>query len=172
MNVRFVPTRVHGVVDYVTGPALAVAPEVLRLNGGRASALAPRVAGAGTTAYSALTDYELGARRLVPMRVHLALDALAGAALAATPWIAGSARQGKRHWLPHALVGASELALALTTRTRRQSRLDRVRSSVADAVPARVAVPVLAALPIAAAAGAAVFAGRRIRRGREQTDES
>ena len=46
MQVRFVPTKVHGAVDYVTSPALVAAPELLRLDGDRASALSPRVAGA------------------------------------------------------------------------------------------------------------------------------
>ena len=106
MTIRVIPTKIHGALDYVTAPALVAAPEVLRLDGARASALAPRIAGVGAAGYSALTDYELGARRVIPMRTHLLLDALAGSALAAAPWVFGSARRGARHWLPHALVGA------------------------------------------------------------------
>jgi hypothetical protein len=117
MATRVVPTKIHGVIDYVTAPTLLATPDVLGLNGGRASALAPRVAGASAAAYSALTDYELGVRRLIPMRVHLLLDGVSGAALASVPWLSGSWRRGVKHWLPHALVGAAEVGLALTTRT-------------------------------------------------------
>ncbi len=117
MKLRVVPTSVHAVTDSVTGPALAVAPTVLRMREGGASALVPRIAGAGATAYSSVTDYELGVRRLIPMRVHLILDAVSGTALAAAPWLFGSAKRGKRYWLPHALVGATEVALAVTTKT-------------------------------------------------------
>jgi hypothetical protein len=51
------------------------------------------------------------------MRVHLALDALGGVVLGAAPWALGTAKRGRRHWLPHALVGAIEVALAVTTKT-------------------------------------------------------
>lgn len=151
MTTRVIPTKVHGVLDYVTGPALTFAPELLRLDGSRASALAPRLGGAAATAYSALTDYELGVRKVVPMRVHLLLDALSGTALAATPWVFGAARRGKRHWLPHALVGANEVLLSLTTKTEPPRRSSRAPRVLAFAVPA-------------AAAGAAVayVAGRRL----------
>ncbi len=132
MKLRVIPTQVHAVADYVAGPTIAAAPELFRMRAGGPSALAPRIAGAGTTAYSSVTDYELGVRRWLPMKAHLALDAASGLALAAAPWVFGSARQGKRYWLPHALVGATELALAVATKTepereqpRRFARLRR-----------------------------------------------
>jgi hypothetical protein len=118
MNLRVIPTSVHAVTDYVTGPVLAAAPDLFRFGDGGASAVAPRLAGAGATAYSAFTDYELGVRRLIPMRLHLALDAGSGALLAATPWVFGSARRGTRYWLPHAVVGGMEIAMAAMTRTQ------------------------------------------------------
>jgi len=117
MERRFVPPRVHAVVDYVAGPALVAAPAVLRLDGAKGSSLTPRVVGAGTTALSAFSNHPLAAKRFVPMRLHLVADAAAGTMLAAGPWATGSARRGARHWLPHALVGATEVALALVTRS-------------------------------------------------------
>ena len=118
MERRFVPAAVHAVLDYATGPTLVAAPKLLRLNGdARGSSVPPRVVGAWTTALAALSDHRLAARRLVPMRAHVAADAAAGAALAATPWLTGAARRGVRHWLPHALVGANEITLSFVTRT-------------------------------------------------------
>src|SRR4029450_5663091 len=101
MEMRFVPPKVHGAVDYATGPVLAFAPEIFRMKDGRSASLPPRVAGVAATAYSALSNHELAAKRVLPMRAHLALDALAGVAVAALPWIGGSAKKGKRHWIPH-----------------------------------------------------------------------
>lgn len=118
MNLRVIPTSVHGVLDYATGSALLAAPELLRLKDVPRAALTPRLAGAGATAYSLMTDYELGVVRVLPMPVHLALDAMSGALLAASPWLLGYARNGVRYWLPHALVGASEILAALTTKTQ------------------------------------------------------
>jgi hypothetical protein len=122
MQVRVVPTKVHGAIDYATVPALALAPKILHLNGMRSSALIPRAVASAGSVVAPLTDYELGVKRLIPMRAHLVVDAISGLALASGPWATGSARQGARYWLPHALIGATEIALALTTKTEPQSR--------------------------------------------------
>ena len=132
MKLRVIPTSVHGALDYATGPVVAAAPELFRLKGVRASALAPRVQGLGATAYSTLTDYELGAKRVIPMRVHLLLDGVGGAMLAATPWLFKTRKHGVRHWLPHTVVGLTEVALALTTkpepaRTRTRKAVELLR---------------------------------------------
>ena len=54
----------------------------------------------------------------------------AGAALAAVPLATGAHRRGTRHWLPHAMLGAFEIGMALFTqaeapksRTRRLARV-------------------------------------------------
>ena len=117
MERRFVPLRLHAALDYATGPTLVAAPRLLRMNGARGSTLPPKLVGAATTALTALSDHGLAARRVVPMRAHLAADAVGGVLLAALPWVTGAARGGARYWLPHALVGANEVTLAFVTRT-------------------------------------------------------
>jgi hypothetical protein len=74
-----------GVLDYVIGSALLAAPELFRLKDVPPAALTPRLAGAGATTYSLMTDYELGAVRLLSMPVHLALDAMSGVLLLSSP---------------------------------------------------------------------------------------
>jgi hypothetical protein len=155
MEMRFVPTKVHGAVDYATGPVLTLAPEIFRMKDGRSASLPPRVAGVGATALSALSNHELAVKRVLPMRAHLALDALAGTAVAAAPWIGGSAKKGKRHWIPHALVGAQEIALALTTKTEPERRK-------AAGVPVKGLA--LGAVAASVAAGGAWLAWSRFRR--------
>ena len=152
MVANMIPTRVHGAVDYATSGALLAAPELFRLKDSRASSLAPRIAGGTAAAYSALTDYELGAVKALPMRAHLALDAAGGALLAASPWVLGYRRHGLRHWLPHTLVGLGEVAVALTTESE-NGRSRRRTLGKAALVTGLVAVPV--------AAGAAYLARRR-----------
>lgn len=143
---RVVPTKVHGALDYVTAPALTLAPELFRMKDGKSASLPPRLVGIGAAASAALSDHELAPKRVVPMKAHLALDAASGLALALAPWVGGSARKGARHWLPHAIVGAKEVALALTTKTQPADRR-RVPN-----VPTKALVVGGAAMAVAAAA--------------------
>ena len=115
---RIVSTRTHGVLDYLTGAALLAVPKALGLEDVPSSSRALKLAGGGATAYSLLTDYELGVAKLLPMPVHLALDATSGALLASSPWLFGFAKNGARYWLPHVLVGAQEILAAAITKTR------------------------------------------------------
>ena len=117
MSMRVIPTSVHGAIDYLTGGALLAAPRLLGLNDEPRAAFVLRSAGGGAIAYSLITDYELGMLRLLPMPAHLALDAASGVLVAASPWLFGFADKGPRYWLPHVLIGATEVLAATTTRT-------------------------------------------------------
>ena len=117
MNLRFIPTRVHGMLDYVNGGALLAAPELLRTKDQPRAALVSRMAGGGTTASALTTDFELGAVKAIPVPTHLILDALSGTLLAGAPWLLGYAKGGTRYWLPHAFVGAAEVLAAAATNT-------------------------------------------------------
>jgi len=141
MKMRVVPTKAHAAVDHVVGPTLMLAPELFRLKSDKKEPLVPRAAGAVQGLYSNLTDYELAAKRLLPVKAHLAMDAVSGALLGAAPWVLGSAKRGKRHWLPHAVVGAMEIGLALTTKTEpgdRHSVDHRVKTAIKTATRPKV----------------------------------
>ncbi len=112
MSMRIIPTRVHAVVDYVTGPTLVALPALLGFEGTPAVAL--RAAGAGVLAQSALTRYELGLIRVLPMPAHLAVDAATGAALAVVGAVAGGSGRARAATIG---AGVMEIAAALTTQT-------------------------------------------------------
>ena len=114
---RVIPTQAHAVLDYVTGGALVAAPRLLGMHGTTAGKVLD-LAGGIATAQSLLTDYELGLVRVIPMRSHLTLDAASGAIIAASPWLFGFAGNGTRYWLPHVVVGATEILAAVMTETR------------------------------------------------------
>jgi hypothetical protein len=113
--VRPVDSSLHGVVDYTVGSLLmTVLPRLAGVQR-TPSARQIRAAGAFHTAYSTVTDYELGLAKVLPFRAHLALDALGALALGVTPFVTGQYRRGPRQWAPHVVLCAFELsALALT----------------------------------------------------------
>ena len=111
---RFIPTRTHGVIDYLMGALLIVAPYILGFADGTAAQWIPQVVGAALIGTSLLTDYELGVVRVIPMPVHLGLDVAAGALLAVSPWLFGFA---DRVWVPHVILGLAEIGAGLMTRT-------------------------------------------------------
>ena len=111
---RLIPTRVHGMLDYVVGASLIVVPLIVSFPGSGARFWVPVALGAAAVVYAFVTDYELGVVRLLPMPAHLLLDALSGVLLAASPWLFGFA---DRVWAPHLLAGLFEIAAAATTRT-------------------------------------------------------
>jgi hypothetical protein len=111
---RFIPTRIHGFLDYAVGVLLIVVPWLLGFAAGGAETWVPVILGLGAIAYSLFTDYELGVVRTIPMTTHLGLDAGSGVILAASPWIFGFA---DLVYLPHLILGLFEIAAALTTHT-------------------------------------------------------
>ena len=115
---RMISTQVHGVPEYLTGGALLSAPDVLGLSGVPASKRVLHLAGGGAILYSLLTHYQLGVVRPLPMPAHLAMDAASGAFVASAPWLLGFAEEGQRYWLPHVLVGATEMLVAATSKPR------------------------------------------------------
>ncbi len=111
---RFIPTSVHGVIDYLWGVALLSTPWLLGFADVPAAKWVAVVFGVGALLYSALTAYEVGVLRLLPMPLHLIFDGIGGLALAASPFLFGFA---DRVYLPHVLFGLFSVAASLLTRT-------------------------------------------------------
>jgi hypothetical protein len=112
---RFIPTRVHGVIDYLWGIALAASPWLFGYATGGAAQWVAIAFGIAAVLYSLATVYELGAVRVIPMSMHLALDGFAGAVLAASPWLFGFS--GQVFW-PHLAFGLFSVLASLVSQTR------------------------------------------------------
>jgi hypothetical protein len=109
---RFIPTQFHGVLDYLTAGVLIAAPAMLGFRKQGMQTWLPMALGVGTIGYSLLTDYELGLFKIIPMPVHLALDAANGALLAASPWLFGFAEEVSA---PHLGLGLFELVVTASS---------------------------------------------------------
>ena len=127
---RFIPTRIHGPLDYIVGAALIAAPWIFQFSEHTAATVVPIVLGIGLIVYSLVTDYELGLWRVLPMSIHNLFDVVAGAFLAASPWIFGFADETANVWVPHLVVGIAAVLLGLTTvQQPREARYRRPRES-------------------------------------------
>jgi hypothetical protein len=80
-----ISTRTHGILDYLMSAKLAILPSMLGFSPRMTRAL--QTVAAGKLVYSMLTDNELGVARVIPMKAHLAMDAIGGIALAALPFM-------------------------------------------------------------------------------------
>jgi hypothetical protein len=109
---RFIPTRVHGVLDCLTAGVLIAAPSLLGFRKNGMQTWLPIALGVGTIGYSVLTDYELGLFKIIPMPMHLALDAANGALLAASPWLFGFAEEISA---PHLGLGLFEIVVTASS---------------------------------------------------------
>jgi hypothetical protein len=117
------PTRVHGMLDYLLGALLIALPWVAGFARGGAESWVPVAIGATLLAYSAVTDYELSLLRRLATPTHLLLDGLAGVALAVSPWLFGF---DQTVWLPHVIAGVWAIVTATLTDTI--PRYDRRRA--------------------------------------------
>ena len=108
------PTRIHGMLDYLLGALLIASPWLFGFADGGAEQWAPVVLGVSVLLYSLFTDYEMGAVKKLQMPAHLMLDALGGLLLAASPWIFGF---DERVWMPHVVIGLVEVVTAAITNT-------------------------------------------------------
>lgn len=81
---RFIPTRVHGVLDYLVGATLLALPWILGWNYPEDVML--MILGGGTIVASLFTNYELGLFKVIPMAAHLMLDTFVALFLIVAPF--------------------------------------------------------------------------------------
>lgn len=114
---KFLPTKIHGILDYLVGIALIAAPTLFGFRDvGGPAVIIPTVIGIVLIAYSLVTDYEWGVVKKVPMGYHLMVDYLASAFLAVSPFMFGFADQGLNVWLPHVVVGLTVIAVVMVSK--------------------------------------------------------
>lgn len=106
---RFVTKKMHAYLDYPVALALIVLPSVFQL--GSSNPLALRLSiGTGVAAFvlTLFTDHQLGACRIIPYKVHLAIDALVGIVFVIAPFVFSF--QGVDAWY-YWIIGGSVLTI-------------------------------------------------------------
>jgi len=112
---RVISTKIHGILDYLTAIFLILCPQLFDLSSSSPEGAVFVILGILTLVYSAITQYELGLFRVVPMDVHLVFDIFSGLFLAASPWLLDFSRYA---YLPHIIIGFAEVVIAFMTRPR------------------------------------------------------
>jgi hypothetical protein len=110
---RFLPTKIHGLLDYLTGITLAISPFLFWTTDMGIDLWIPLIAGVGLILISVCTDYEWGATKVFTMRSHLTMDLLMGVFLAISPWLFGFA---DLVFAPFLIFGVFEILASLITR--------------------------------------------------------
>jgi len=116
---KFLPTKVHGGLDYLVGLALIFAPTIFNFTSvGGPAVMIPRVLGIALLAYSIFTKYEWGVIKILPMPYHLAIDFVAALFLALSPFIFGFYTDSANVWVPHFAVGVVVILVVLISQTQ------------------------------------------------------
>lgn len=108
-------TRAHGVIDYLTGALLILAPYLFGFATGGVEQWLPQILGVAILVMSLITRYELSVAKIIPLGAHLGVDAAGGLLLAVSPWLFGFA---EIIWWPHLLIGLMEIVVAAITERR------------------------------------------------------
>jgi hypothetical protein len=108
-----ISSKTHAVLDYLVGILLIAAPWLLGFADNSAATTIPVVLGISTLVYSLFTNYEYSLARMLPFKIHLTIDFMAGLLLLASPWLFGFHEEV---YLPHVIVGAFEILAVLMTR--------------------------------------------------------
>ena len=116
---KFLPTKVHGALDYIVGIALILAPMLFGFSDiGGAAVFIPRLLGTVLIVYSFFTNYEWGVVKVLPMSYHLVIDFLASVFLALSPFLFGFHNDKINAWLPHVVVGVVVILVVLVSQTK------------------------------------------------------
>lgn len=120
MSYKFIPTKVHGALDYIVAIALIFAPMIFGfMSVGGAAVIIPIVLGIGLFLYSLFTKYEWGLVKVLGMPYHLVIDVLASLLLVASPFIFGFYDPSMWNvWVPHVVVGVAVILVVIFSQTQ------------------------------------------------------
>lgn len=125
---NLINTKIHGLIDYLFAAFLIASPWIVNsAYPGSAAQWVPVVLGGLSLVISLCTNYELGAFKVLDMRMNLLFDAMLGLTLALSPWIFDFY---DLVFKPHLLLGSISLVITLLSRRypyARDAKIARIR---------------------------------------------
>lgn len=132
-----IPLRAHNILDYVIGAILMVSPWLFGFGDIAAARNTLMILGLGLITYSLLTNYYFSIARVIPLGLHMAFDAAAGAALILAPSLLQYRNQltDGQHAV-HFLLGLGAITLVAFTKPRTETaKSPRERAAIARDAP-------------------------------------
>ncbi len=111
-NMRFIDSRTHAVIDYMSGVLFIASPWLLGFASHGAAMSLPSIAGVLIIIISLMTDFEYALLPAVSLPLHLNLDLIIGVTLMISPWIFGFTA---RVMWPHVIFGMVSVVAGLFT---------------------------------------------------------
>lgn len=113
-----ISSKAHTVIGLIVGVALLFAPSIFGFNDNQAASAVAMWVGIFILLNELITTSPYSPLKLVPMRIHIALDVVTGLFLAASPWIFQFMDGSQNNqWVPHVVVGVMVMGYALLTTT-------------------------------------------------------
>lgn len=132
-----IPLKVHNVADYVVGAVLMIAPWLFGFADVGAARTLFLFGGISLISYSLITNYYYSVARLIPLGVHMTMDALMGILVILAPALFGyrdSLTQGQ--YAAHIVLGIGAVGLVALTRPRTESaKTPAERAAITHDVP-------------------------------------
>lgn len=124
---KFISSRTHTYIGALVGIVLVVAPWIFQFDEVDPAKWSAIGVGLFVLVNELVTTSPASLLKIVPMRLHIALDVVTGIFLLATPFLFQFSDEDANSWVPHIVVGLVIAGYALVTDTG-----DSVQAAVAD----------------------------------------
>ena len=119
------PTKIHAYVDYFIALFSIFSPVIFSFGQGGTETLVLIAFGMLLILYNFFTDYELGLSKQIPLWAHFRMDQMAGALLAASPWLF---KFYGLVYMPHVLLGITLIVSSLLAGNELNMLVQAIRS--------------------------------------------
>ncbi len=117
-----IPLKVHNVLDYVIGAFLVVSPWMFGFSDIPAARTVFVFAGLALVAYSLLTNYHYSVAKVIPLGVHMTLDAIIGVVTILAPAMFGYRELlTNGQYALHVILGVGAIGLVAMTKPRTEA---------------------------------------------------
>jgi hypothetical protein len=151
----------HAVMDYAWAGTMIAAPWLFGFSKNKTATVNSVASGGAILGLSLMTNYPLGAVKMISFPTHGVIETVAGVATAAAPWLMGFSRN-KPATLTHVISGLATLGVvAMTDYRARGQRGAGMAEQLRDQEPIKQAEEIDLGPPTHYPEGAVVGAGSR-----------